>query len=240
MKGSILILPVLMLLPCALFAQKRPPALSDKTLLKLFAAFKQAEGYAYQVQTESYATGEPDRVVMEQTSVYLSIAPFVSYSSSEREVVLLCREGQFKADKQSKTVRYKIFASDSEFQQVAGSYTTALNQGLDSIFLKDAFVSSKTTGKTTISYRLSYGQSSYFKDLNLVCRRTDSIPDSLVYIIERPVPGYNGTGKETTIIQKVKTSGYKKQVPGEVGRMQQQGMIEFLQKDYKGYKLQNI
>lgn len=241
MKARQWILPAMMLLPCSLLAQRGQPAFSDKTLVGLFSGFKSADGYMYQVRTESHAATEPDKVVVETTDVYQGNAPFISYSSSEREVVLLCRKGQFKADKQNKTVQYREFDSDEQYEQVAAGYNSSLNQSLDSIFLKDAFITSKKAGKTNLTYMLHYAGSSYFKSLHLVCRRPDSIPDSLVYIIERPAPGYNHEGNATMVIQKVKTSRYRKQLPGEFGRLlQHQNLVDFLQNEYKGYKLQNI
>lgn len=241
MKRRLLIFSVLLLASCSLSAQSGQSALSDKTLVELFSVFKKTDGYTYQIQTESHAVTEPGKIVIELTDVYQSNAPFVTYSSSEREVALLCRKGQFKVDKKNKTIQYKEFVRDAEYEELVTDYNMTLNQGLDSIFLKDAFITSKKTGKTSLSYLLHYGESSYFKSLHLVCRRSDSIPDSLVYIIERPMPGFNNDGNATKIIQKVKTSRYRKQQPNELGRLSQHpNLVDFLQNEYKGYKLQNI
>jgi hypothetical protein len=220
-------------------AQKNTKAKDDKKLLELFDVLKNADGYSYQIAVQSSIAGDTQKTLLQTRINYASKSAFIIYSKTENELFFLCSKGQFRVEKDKKTVYYKTYDNDSILAQMKHYYAQQMAIAMDSIFLTDALIAQKKTINKNVFYQLIYPPYAVVKDFNILARNSDGMPERLQYTIEQ---ASNPNANSIRVRQQLTMDHYRHAMPEEVKKLvtDTKDLFQFLQQKYAGYTLNKI
>ena len=234
MKQQFLLL-ALAVLPFGIASAQSPkPAThQDKDLFNLFLRLKKADSVSYTSEMAYYDVQKPKQVYRVKSINYRSNNPVVVYSKSSEQIFYLAHNGLFKLSDADKTVWYKVFANDSEYNYYTKLYAPATDPYKDSTFWATAIIAKKTLTKKYSHYQLSF-KHPQMKGMSLSVPANAILPDSISYAMEN----YFNDDKSLLMRQEVKAFNYKTEIPEELKTLlAQYDLLGFMQKEFKAYKI---
>lgn len=223
-------------------------AIQDKDLLRVFAAIRSADGYAYSLTVSSRLltgaqAGPADSALRSSGLQYASRQEAIAYSSKGAEQFLLCPKGLFKIDAEAKAIYHHLFSSEAERAGYLSAYPADGGAAaLDSLLLRPATVVSKKKRGQLLTIQLSYPKDWLIREATVIYDERTGFLNSMSYTMDRPAgPGTQPGEARTVVRQQVAMRDYSKGPPAAARELLAgfgtEGLA-FLQKRYPGFRLQ--